>query len=386
MRVLIGAATDFGAELFGGIASYVHDLTEEWRSTLDVTLLGISGVARKPDRIGPRKILLSSTVKLPSNRLALSSAILMNRRQLEGLAPDVLYAHSSEIGLAMSVASPGVPLVMHVHGTESTLRSSRFRLARSRLASATYGSFVQLPSFRRAASIIITADERRYVSFVDTLPSTIQRKCLRIPSMVNLKRYAAPVPDQGSAAPLRLISVGRLVPRKGFHTVLRAVAWLRERGGDVTLRIVGDGPERVALECLTAELGLSKTVTFVGFIPRERMCLQLSNAQIFVSGSVQEGFSMSMLESLASGVPVVGFDVGGLAEIACDGRSGAVSDEETPAGLARAIQSIVPVTTPMRMSCVAVAQRYSSVGIAGLIRSVLEDAAGARAGVTVVAP
>ena len=175
---------------------------------------------------------------------------------------------------------------------------------------------------------------------------------------------------------MNLIAVGRLVPRKGFDTVLKAMNVLRQRGLDLVLRIVGDGPERDALESLTSELDLRECVSFVGYVPRERMCHQLSNADVLVSGSVQEGFSMSMLESLASGVPVVGFEVGGLAELVIQGKTGTVAHEETPSGLAEAVQGLLPVTRSMRSSCVAMGQRYSSAGIADRVMGVLERAVG----------
>ena len=377
MHVVVGAATDFGPELFGGIASYVLDLSSELRSHMDVTLLGISRT-RGEGGTGPAAghLLFSADPRIPSNRASLVAAIMIRRHRIRDLSPNVQYAHSPEVGLAMSLANPDIPLVLHVHGTESTLRSSRFRVARSLPVDAAFGVLVERPAFRRAARIIVTADQRRYSTFLNALPGCIQAKCVRVPSMVNLRRYARLTYRRDSVGPVKLVAVGRLVPRKGFDVVLRALGILRASGVSATLRIVGAGPEDRALERLADDLGIRGDVTFSGYVTRERMVAHLADTDLYVSGSVQEGFSMSALESLACGVPVIGFDVGGAPEIVLDGETGAVAGERSPSGLAHAVQRLLPVTQAMRVKCTEVAEKYSSVTVAAQIRSVLEQAAG----------
>jgi glycosyltransferase involved in cell wall biosynthesis len=382
MHVLIAAATDYGSDLFGGIASYILDVTQELEYTDTVTLLGIAGAGRRCTSNGAAGVLLfpGGPSSIP-RRAALASSILLRRGPVRRIAPDVLYAHSPEIGLALSVANPQIPLVMHMHGTEPNLRSSRFSIGRSTLAVASFDALIQRPTFARAASIIVTADTVRYAALLSAMPLEGRAKYVRIPSMVNLKRYRRALPAREvDGKPLKLIAIGRLVPRKGVDSVLRAVQALRSRGTHAVIRVVGDGPERDKLERLASTLGVRGAVEFTGYVPRDRVAAELCDADIYVSGSVQEGFSMALLESLASGVPVVGFDVGGISDVVVAGSTGALALDKTPEALADAIERLVPVTDRVRQECVRVAEAYSSGTVAGHVRQVLARAAGANTG------
>jgi glycosyltransferase involved in cell wall biosynthesis len=108
------------------------------------------------------------------------------------------------------------------------------------------------------------------------------------------------------------VMVGRLHPIKDHPTALRAWALVRETNPDAVLTIVGDGPERGGLETLSHSLGLEDWVRFVGQTdPRPH----LFGAQVYLSTSLAEGFSRSLLEALLAGVPSVASAVGGVAEI-----------------------------------------------------------------------
>lgn len=108
------------------------------------------------------------------------------------------------------------------------------------------------------------------------------------------------------------VMVGRLHPIKDHATALRAWALIREANPDAVLTIVGDGPERGRLEALSRSLGLEDGVRFVGQTdPRP----YLFGAQVYLSTSLAEGFSRSLLEALLAGVPSVASAVGGAAEI-----------------------------------------------------------------------
>lgn len=89
-------------------------------------------------------------------------------------------------------------------------------------------------------------------------------------------------------------------------TLLRAVAVLRRRHPEALVRLAGDGPLRASLEALVSRLGLGEHVKFLGFLPRERLAQALAEADIYVSTSLSDGTSVSLLEAMAVGlVPVV---------------------------------------------------------------------------------
>jgi glycosyltransferase involved in cell wall biosynthesis len=131
------------------------------------------------------------------------------------------------------------------------------------------------------------------------------------------------------------ITVGRLVKRKGIDSLLRALASPACR--DVHLVIVGDGPEREALQRLSGELGLAGRVTFTGRVDETRKWQLLMCADAYVSATLHEGFGLVYLEGMAAGLPIVTFDHGGQVDFLRDGETGYLVAAGDVDGLARAV-------------------------------------------------
>ncbi len=135
-----------------------------------------------------------------------------------------------------------------------------------------------------------------------------------------------------------VVSVGRLVPQKGFPTVLEAFARARSRLGGRRLVIAGEGPERARLEVEIARLGLADAVVLLGAVAREELPALLRGADAFVLASTHEAFGLAALEAMAAGVPVVASDVGGIPEFAVDGQSALLVPVGDPVMLAGALE------------------------------------------------
>lgn len=133
----------------------------------------------------------------------------------------------------------------------------------------------------------------------------------------------------------RIGSVGRLSIEKGVDVLIRAFALAARELPHAELVIVGDGPERAALESLTAELALADRVRFLG--QRSDVWDQLAGLDVFVLPSRSEGMPMALLEAMATGLPVVSTSVGGIPEALADGRSGLLVPPENPTVMASAI-------------------------------------------------
>lgn len=129
------------------------------------------------------------------------------------------------------------------------------------------------------------------------------------------------------------VFVGRLVPAKGVDWLLDAWAGVAVRNGRARLLVVGDGPERRALEEQAARLGIGDTVAFVGL--QEDVFPFLAATDVFVLPSRLEGSSNALLEAMAQGLPVVvGDDVlGGNRSVVDDGTEGYVVPLDDAAGL-----------------------------------------------------
>lgn len=139
----------------------------------------------------------------------------------------------------------------------------------------------------------------------------------------------------GSRLEPTLIAVGRLSPEKDFATLLRAVAIASAHVPELRLQLVGDGGERAALESLARELAIDDRVQFLG--ERSDVPHWLAQAGCYVSSSRTEGISLTLLEAMAVGLPVLATRVGGNPEVVQEDETGRLVTAGDPAALANAI-------------------------------------------------
>ena len=144
--------------------------------------------------------------------------------------------------------------------------------------------------------------------------------------------------EEPAQGPTRLVYVGRLHPQKGVDVLLDAVSLLTERDIPVSVRLVGDGPERPALEEEASRRDLAGTVEFVGAV--EDADQELRRADVFVLPSRTEGMSNALLEAMARGMAVVATSVSGSSTLVEDGRTGLLVPPEDAEALALAIERL----------------------------------------------
>lgn len=165
---------------------------------------------------------------------------------------------------------------------------------------------------------------------------------------VDIERFK-PVDRQTARAAMRielhakvLISVGGLVPRKGFHRVIDVLPELRIAHPDLKFLIIGgpspEGNNRPQLERQVDELGLKDCVIFLGPVKPDQLPGLLSAADVFVLATSNEGWANVFLEAMACGLPVVTTDVGGNREVINDDSLGFVTPLGDPEALADAIR------------------------------------------------
>ncbi|WP_417377784.1 GT4 family glycosyltransferase PelF [Gimesia sp.] len=156
-------------------------------------------------------------------------------------------------------------------------------------------------------------------------------KVTRIWNGIDVDRFVFTGPADKKTA----ITVSRLSPEKDLATMLRAVQQVAQEIPEFRLLIVGDGPERARLESLTAELNLKSQVEFLG--ERNDVPQLLSQAGFYVSSSLTEGISLTLLEAMSVGLPIVATNVGGNPEIVQQPATGLLVPSANPALLASAM-------------------------------------------------
>jgi glycosyltransferase involved in cell wall biosynthesis len=297
---------------------FVDFLAEENRDFLD------PGVAVTP--LGPSH---AASVRALARHLAAGRADVVLG---VGGAANVKLAAAQAIAAAQALARvqaprTRVPIVLSYHG--------RSDVGRGRLGLT---AFTLAPLLTRQAAATVCVSQ----SLVRHLVEEWRGAAARVVSIPN----AIPVEEArpaSSEAQLRarepvILTAGRLAPEKDFATLLRAVARLP---APARLVILGEGPERAALEGLARDLGIAGRVALPGYRPSPWD--SYAQARVFALSSRSEGFGNVVVEALASGLPVVATDCGGPREILEDGRHGAlvpVGDVEAlAAGIARALDA-----------------------------------------------
>jgi teichuronic acid biosynthesis glycosyltransferase TuaC len=200
---------------------------------------------------------------------------------------DLVHAHyAAPAGDAVRRARSGRPLVVSVHGGDLHGVAQRSHSARRSVQAALGAARLVLANSAGTAARChaLGAPHTRVVHLGTDLPE-------------------APVTGEG---PPRLVTVAHLVARKRHADVLRALWLLRDRHPDLRWDVIGDGPERAALERLAGELDLSDRVRWHGQLPHEEAVAAARRGTVFVLPSVDEAFGVAYVEAMGAGVPAVG--------------------------------------------------------------------------------
>ena len=151
------------------------------------------------------------------------------------------------------------------------------------------------------------------------------------------------------------VTIARLSPEKDIDSLLRAVAIIRETFPSFRLEIAGDGACMADLQATARELGVEDHALFLGQVRDVRALLE--GASLFVLPSLTEGVSLTLLEAMACGLPVVATRVGGTPEVVVDGETGLLVSPTSPAELAQAILNLLQDPERSRQMGVKARQR-----------------------------
>jgi glycosyltransferase involved in cell wall biosynthesis len=246
------------------------------------------------------------------------------------------------VGLAPR-ARHGVPLIISLRGTDVPGNNPEtFRVSHKFLGPLTRAVW------RRAERVTAVSEELRDMA----LRSAPNLRIEVIPNGVDTERFR-PAVAKRSKGPVRVLSVGQTIARKGHATLIQVLPeMIRRSGTDVRVLIVGrEGPEHRALVDLARREGVADRVELRGPVPKESMPGIYREADVLTHLSVCEGMSNVVLEAMACGLPVVATRVGGMSALVEPGVNGAL----VPVGDVEATtESLVPL-----LSGPAPRERYS---------------------------
>jgi glycosyltransferase involved in cell wall biosynthesis len=184
----------------------------------------------------------------------------------------------------------------------------------------------------------------RVVANAEAVAARLRREGVRaarisvIPNGLELSRFW---PRRLPARLRRICLVANLRPGKGHTTLIDAAPAVLARFPDVQFELIGDGPERAALERLVRERNLQDAFTFAGHV--EDVPARLAHADLFVFPSESEAFPNAVLEAMAAGLPVVATSVGGITEVVQHGQTGLLIPPRHPEALADTLCGLLSV-------------------------------------------
>ena len=278
---------------------------------VDVVFVGLDDPRWSPaDFYGALRV---PAVQLRSDALALP-------RLLRELHADIVHTHLVHADVLGGVAAKlrGARLVSTKHN-DDPFRVGAFRHVERGLALVTDRIVAITESLRRFTIDQVGVPARK----VETIPYGLDT----LPEAWGENR-----PDSVPTGARILLSTARLVPQKGVYDAVRALSQLP---GDTVLVVLGEGPERAALERLAAELGVAGRVFLPGRVPD--VAAWLRRAAVYVHPARWEGFGLGVLEAMLAGLPVVATRVSSLPELVADGETGLLVPRDDAQALARAV-------------------------------------------------
>ena len=216
-----------------------------------------------------------------------------------------------------------LPLVLTVH------TSLRHTLAVSDLRSAVLkvlGGRIERWGTRSAEAVLVITP-RLYRLLASE--GVDENRIHVIPPGVNASLFEGPFEDPfaGVGKP-RVLFVGRLAPQKGVRTLVSAAALLEDPRAQVLL--VGDGPQRKALEREAKRIGVGDRLHFVGFLAHDRLPAVLVHADLLVLPSIYEELGTVLLEAMQAALPIVASRTGGIPDVIEDGVNGMLVPPDEP--------------------------------------------------------
>jgi len=257
------------------------------------------------------------------------------RSVLCALRPDILHTHGYDAELIGALAVRGLPTrhISHIHDTPQWVASPRLKhqVRRSITRIVLYSV--------RTTWIACSEATREYVCRHLGFPKDAVHT---VRNGIDVNRFSPVISDSpqpcSADTPFVVGTAARLEPNKGIEYLIRACAALRQEGGNLILRIAGDGPLRQDLAELASSLGIAPHVQFLGLVNDMRAFYR--SLDVFVLPSLREGLPLTVLEAMATGLPVVATPVMGIVEVIRDRVDGILVPTADTEGLRSAIRRL----------------------------------------------
>ncbi len=271
-------------------------------------------------------------------------------REARQARPDVLHAHwLLPNGLIGAVASRvlGIPLVISVPGSDAQIANANplFRtLARFAMRQASLLT-ANSADLRDAVTLLEPSVRAKFDLIIyGTDPAALK------PDATGVAALRAQWHNTPTREPFVVLCVGRMVYKKGFDTLLRALADPALRTQDVVAVMIGEGDQKAEWQALAQQLGVAERVRWVGSVPKDKIGVYYNACDVLINPAVRkpvDGLNVCVLDAMSCGKPVIGSTVAGNPLAIVDGVTGCLTSEGDPAALAHALATLA-ADAPLR--------------------------------------
>jgi glycosyltransferase involved in cell wall biosynthesis len=194
-----------------------------------------------------------------------------------------------------------------------------------------------------AAQAVVTVSDFGVAYLQEKFPSDAV-KFLRVYNGIDLARFR---PATFTSTPPLILSVGRLIGKKGFSDLITACGKLAEQGIAFRTEIIGEGPLEAELNAQIASLGLTKSILLTGPLSQSEIIARLTHSRLFALPCVtdseggMDNLPTVIMEAMAAGLPVVSTALGGVPEMVREGETGLLVPQRNPVALAAALAHLL---------------------------------------------
>ena len=245
---------------------------------------------------------------------------------------DIIHSHIFPAMVCGALSKRDKKLVITLQGGDIGEYKESSRLIRALEMPFIYWSLRKADMVHCVSTHIAKAAKKLGAKEVDVVPNGVDTSIFHPYDRYQLRKKLGYSPREKI-----VVSTSRLTPKNGLDYLIKATAPL----GDVKLIIIGDGEQRKHLESLIQNLKLKNRVFLLGTLPHKELPQYLAIADAFCRPSVNEGFGISFIESMACRIPTIGTAVGGITDIINHGENGILVPPEDAGTLSRALKRVI---------------------------------------------
>ncbi len=309
----------------GGVTNFVQGIFENFSTKINAHHLSIG------KSIDP-KWRLSDFVKPLIDSIRLFKKIKNNHYDVIHINPSLNFKSILRDGLFMLVINTNKShkALVFFHGWDE--KSAEFILKNKFLC------FLMRITYGKAIKIVVLA-KKFSKQLIDM--GINENQIIVISTMFDGSLFDN-VKKKSNSDKIILLFMSRFVAAKGMFELLDAFNNVQKNQPNISLHLLGDGPERLAIEKRISELNLQKNVKLSGYISGNEKAQELINADIFIFPSYHgEGCPVALLEAMAAGLPIITTAVGGIPDIISDGENGVLLENHTSNAVEKGIEAML---------------------------------------------